>query len=210
MSWRGAVVLVLLLALGVVGGYAASLALASQPAASGVAEPVVAESPSVPIDPAPSIAPDPDIAPLATDLPTRKASIGTQLFRIHFPVPKGWRETPNSSIEKKWNVADNPPYTYVLRVEQVDGLHDSIARTIEERIEDLRDQEEGTEILAQEHDSLAYSYLADGHLRFGLLRWVNLTGSPFAEVEVAVTGREVDVPGMEALLDTVSDGMSEG
>lgn len=210
MSWRGAVVLVLLLALGVVGGYAASLALAAQPAASGVAEPVVAESPSVPIDPAPSIRPDPDIAPLATDLPTRRASIGTQLFRIHFPVPKGWRETPNSSIEKKWNVADNPPYTYVLRVEQVDGLHDSIARTIEERIEDLRDQEEGTEILAQDDDSLAYSYLADGHLRFGLLRWVNLTGSPFAEVEVAVTGREVDVPGMEALLDTVSDGMSEG
>ena len=47
------------------------------------------------------------------------------------------------------------------------------------------------------------------HLRYGVLRWLDLDDSDldprdFADLEVGVSGREVDLPGMEALLERVT------
>lgn len=200
-------VVLLMLALGAAAGYGASLGAAGQPSASGVPEPVVAQSPAYPLDPEPTVRRDPTIAPLATDLPMRRGSVGSDPFEVTFPVPKGWQATPNSPNETKWNDADNPSYTYVLRVENVMSQRESVARILERRIGDLREQEQGVEVVEQTDDYLHFTYLADGYLRHGLLRWIDMSGAGFAEVEIATTGRAVDVEGMEDLIARVAAGL---
>ena len=61
---RGAALLALLLALGVVGGFGASWALGELPRGDGAPAPVVAASPSLPVDPVPDVLPDPAYPPL--------------------------------------------------------------------------------------------------------------------------------------------------
>lgn len=210
MSWRAVSLVVLLLVVGAGGGYAVSALAGEQPTASGVPTPAVAQDPSFPVDPAPEVVPDPDIPPLATDLPTVRGSVGFGEFVVVFPRPKGWVETRSSVVEKKWYAVGNPAYTYGLRVEQVEGQHDSIAGILADRIADLDEQEQHFELVARTVDSISFTYIAGDHLRHGMLRWMDLSGSGFAEVEISVNGRAVDLPGMEDLLDTVSRGMREG
>lgn len=208
MTWRGPVVLALLLVLGAGTGYAASLATSREAVADGVPAPVAASSPSMPVDPVPSYVPDPTDPPLPVDLPMGQGGVGTEPFRHVFPVPRGWVATPNSANETKWTDPATPPsWTYVLRVEQVGSENETVERMLAERIEDLTLAEDGFEVVARTGDSLTFSYVTDGHLRFGILRWLDVTGSGFAEVEVAVTGREVDLPGMAALVAQVTGGI---
>lgn len=206
MRWHGPAVLALLLAVGVGAGFAASMAAGRQPAASGVPTPVPAQSPSYPVDPAPVYVEDPPSAPLPVDLQLTPARLGAEGFRYELPVPEGWAATPVGPGELKWRNPENPPsWTYVLRVELV-GDNQTVARTLEERAEELGEVEQGFEELARTADSLVYSYVHDRHLRVGVIRWVSPSGSPFAEVEVAATGRLVDRPGLEALAVEVSAG----
>jgi hypothetical protein len=131
--------------------------------------------------------------------------VGTRLFRHVFPVPKGWVATPNNSGETKWTNPENPPqWTYLLRVEQVGSANRTVARMLEDRVTDLGRDEQGFDVVSQTPDTLAFSYVTDGHLRYGIVRWLALGDSPFADVEVAVTGRAVDVPGMQSLLARVT------
>lgn len=210
MTWRGPAVLLVLLALGAGGGFGTSLLLARQPAAGGVPTPVAAASPGFPADPEPTYVADPDVPPLPTDLETTRGRIGTRDFRVEFPVPRGWRATPNNANETKWTDPANPPaWTYVLRVEQVGSQNKSITALLETRIADLDSDEEDFRVVGRTADSLTFSYTADEHLRYGVLRWLDLDDSDldprdFADLEVAVTGREVDLPGMEALLARVT------
>jgi hypothetical protein len=206
MDWRGSAAVVLLLGVGIGGGYAAAAALEEAPAASGPATPVPAVSPSVPVDPPATIRPDPDVPALDTDLRTRREQLGTGGFAVSLPVPVGWQRTDLASAEAKWDVAGHPLNTYWLRVEQVSSQRESIPTTVEERVADLDATTEGFVIVEQTDESLSFTYLADGYLRYGHLRWLDLTGSGIAELEIATTGREVDVPGMEALVDTVAEG----
>jgi len=208
MTWRGPTLLALLLVVGVGGGFLASVLSAGQPAASGVPTPVVASSPSYPVDPEPELADDPDVAPLPVDLPMTTGRVGTRAFRHVVPVPEGWEATPSNANETKWRDPDNPPsWTYVLRVEQVGSDNLTVQRVIETRISDLDRDEEDFTPLARTSDSLTFSYVSEGHLRIGVIRWVRPSGGPFAEVEVAATGRAVDRPGLEALVADVSAGV---
>lgn len=210
MKWRGPIVVLVLLAVGAAAGYGASLASAGQPGADGVPRPVTAQAPEYPLNPPPSIRPDPGIAPLATDLPLRKGHVGSGAFKVTFPVPRGWDETPNSPNETKFHKLDNPSYTYVLRVENVISQRESIERALTRRIADLEEQEEQVEVVSETEDYLHFTYLADGYLRHGLVQWVDMSGGGFAEVEVAATGREVDVPGMQDLVARVVAGLERG
>lgn len=142
--------LVLLLAIGVGGGFGVSLALGENPPGSGAPSPLAARSPSLPIDPEPSLLPDADAPPLAVDLPMHRVALGSEGFAISYPVPRD-------------RTGDTITFTYVDRL----------------------------------------------HQREGLVRWLDL-GSGFADVEIAVTGRSVDVPGMGWLLDRVTDGVEKG
>lgn len=209
MRWRGPAVLLVLLALGAGVGFGASLLLGRQPAAGGVPVPVAA-SPAFPADPEPSYVADPTSAPLPTGLETTRGRLGTRDFRYEFPVPEGWVATPNNPNETKWTNPANPPsWTYGLRVEQVGSQNKSVAALLEGRIADLDSDEQDFRVVDRTADSLTFSYTVDAHLRYGVLRWLDLDDSDldpadFADLEVGVSGREVDLPGMQALLERVT------
>ncbi|MCD6640257.1 MAG: hypothetical protein LT071_10145 [Nocardioides sp.] len=207
MTRRGFSVLALLVVLGAIGGYAASALAGEQPTASGAPVPAHASAPDYPADPPPVLVPDTDYPVLQPGIAMARGSVGSDAFALVFPVPKGWDMTRSSSAETKWYPPDNPGYTYGLRVEQTDALRASIAATLADRVNDLTEAEDHLEVVSRTADSLHFTYVTDDRLRHGLLRWMDLTGSGIAEVEISVNGREADLPGMEALIDAVARGM---
>lgn len=209
MNRRGTAVLALLLAIGVATGFGASWFVGENPAGDGVAAPVPA-SPSLPVDPVPELLPDPPTPPLAEGVPLERQSVGAGDFRMTLPVPKGWSFSENSLNEWQWRPPDQPDFGYVLRVEQVLSNRRSIEWTLGRRIDELREDESNVELLGQTGDSLHFSFIASNHLRHGFLRWLDLTGSDNAQVEIAVTGREDDDEGMADLIARVGSGIRLG
>ena len=201
--------LALLLAIGVAVGFGASWTLGGNPSGTGPAAPVPA-SPSLPVDPVPELLPDPDTPPLATGLPLVRQSVGAGDFRMTLPVPEGWSYFENSLNEWQWRPPDQPNFGYVLRVEQVLSNRRSIPWTLDRRLAELREDESNVEVLAQTRDSLHFTFVTANHLRHGYLRWLDLTGSDNAQVEIAVTGRERDDPGMADLIARVGSGVRLG
>jgi hypothetical protein len=202
-------VLTLLLAIGVAAGFSASWTLGESSSGSSPAAPVPA-SPSLPVDPVPDILPDPTTPPLATKIPLVRQTVGAGDFRLTVPVPRGWSFSENSLNEWQWRPPGQPDFGYVLRVEQVLSNRRSIEWTLDRRIAELREDESNVEVLGQTRDSLHFSFVTANHLRHGHLRWLDLTGSDNAQVEIAVTGREVDDPGMAELIARVGSGVRLG
>lgn len=194
----------LLLALGVGGGFAVSRSMTAAPAADGTAEPVAAQSPSLPVDPAPDFVTDPTTAPLATTLPLVDRTVGRGSAMVRLSVPRDWIRSDLGPDEWTWRPVAQPKYAYVLRVEQVRGDRDPISRVLAARKLALDEDEEGLEFVAETTDSLYFTYTADQHLRHGLLQWVPVPGTATAQVEVAISGRQVDVPGMQDLIARVA------
>ena len=203
-------VLGLLLALGVGGGFGASLAVGEHPQGGGSPAPVAAHSPSLPIDPVPELLPDPTTPALAPDLDLVDQQVGSGDFRMTLPVPKGWDFSVNSLNEWQWRPPDQPDFGHVLRVEQVLSNRRSIDWTLDRRIDELDEDEDNLEILDQTDDSLHFSYVTSNHLRHGYLTWLDLTGSDNAQVEIAVTGRSVDDAGMADLIARIAAGIRLG
>jgi hypothetical protein len=203
-------VLVLLLALGAAAGFVASWALGENPAGEGAAAPVVATSPSLPVDPVPDLLPDPTTPPLASGLKLVRQAVGSGSFRMTLPVPEGWVFSENSLNEWQWRPPDQPDFGYVLRVEQVLSNRRSIDWTLDRRIDELREDETNVTILDETSDSLHFAFVTSNHLRHGYLRWVDLTGSDNAQVEIAVTGRKRDDDGMAELIARVGAGIELG
>lgn len=210
MSWRGLVALVALLAAGIVGGFAIAEVLQPSPVTTGAPEPVVAESPSFPSNPRLPLEPDPPQARLEPNVPLRQVSLGSGGDRIVFPAPRGWSRLGLLSNEVKYKLTGNPNYTYVMRVEQVTSDHETILDMIADRIADLRRDEEQVKVLYRTTDQLEVSYVHENYRRFALYTWLDLTHSGQAEVEIAITGRSVDVPGMRDLMVKVYRGMELG
>lgn len=196
------------LALGGALGVAASWLDGERPRGPGVARPVVAASPSVPVDPPPELEPDPTEPPLATGVRLEEQQLGGDAFPDTVLAPVGWERTDSLTTEAKWVVPGYPKNTYGLRIEQVHGQRQSAAAILANRIREL-DSAAGIDdlaILDRTADSLEFTYVETGYLRHGLLRWLDLDGSEAAELEIAVTGRESDVPGMRDLLERVAQG----
>lgn len=210
MNWRGTAVLVLLLAIGAMTGFVASWALGENPGGEGAAAPVTAASPSLPVDPVPELLPDPTFAPMQEDLDLVRQAVGIGDFRLSLEVPAGWRFSPNSLNEWQWRPPDFQPFGYYLRVEQVLSNRRSIDWTLDRRIDELKEDEAAVKVLDEGDGRLHYSYIASNHRRHGFLAWLDLTGSDNAQVEVAVTGREADVPGMADLISRIADSMVLG
>lgn len=198
---------VALLVTGVVAGYAAASALEPEPATRGVPAPVVASSPRVPVDPMPTANASPSVAALGTDLPMRQGRLGNRGLRLAHPVPMGWARLSSGNNEVKWKKPNNPPDTFILRVENVVSREDTIAETLSDRILDLRDEKERFSIEERTASTLEFTYVSDGFPRHGFLAWLDLRGTGVAEVEVAVTGREMDARGAEELISRVTAGM---
>ena len=196
----------LLLALGAAGGYAVSTLVDEHPATAGAAVPALAASPSVPVDPPPVLAPDPDRPPLERTVRLRPQKVGAKGFEVTLPAPVGWNRSNSAANEAMWLRPGNPSYTYVLRVEVTTTEHRSLEAMVEGRIDDLLAQEEDVAVLAKGTDSLEFTYVDGDHLRHAFVRWLDLSGSGDAELEVALTGREVDAPGMRQLLARMTAG----
>lgn len=201
--------LALLLAIGVAAGFGASWGLRQIPSGDGTAAPVPA-SPSLPVDPVPELLPDPTTPALEEGVPLVPQTVGAGDFRMTLPVPKGWTFSENSLNEWQWRPPGQPDFGYVLRVEQVLSNRRSIAWTLNRRIDELREDESNVEVIDQTNDSLHFSFITSNHLRHGYLRWIDLTGSDNAQVEIAVTGREVDDPGMAHLIARIGSGIRLG
>jgi hypothetical protein len=207
--WRGPVVLVALLAIGAGSGYAASAQSRDGSVGTGVAAPVPAERPEMPVEaPLPYTA-DPDDPALEPGIELAPASVGTGKFEITFPAPVGWRTNANASNEWKWKQPGTSNNTYVMRIEQINSQDITIQDAIDIRIERLRDEQEDVVILDRGADSLEYTYRSnEGNKRHTFMRWLDLDSSGQADVEIVVHGREVDVPGTSDLIRRVADGMS--
>lgn len=205
-----AAALALLLALGAALGFGASWVLGENPAGQGAAAPVAASSPSLPVDPVPELLPDPTTPALAPAIPLERQAVGAGGFRMSVPVPVGWSFSENSLNAWQWRPPDQPDFGYVLRVEQVPSNRGSIGWTLDRRIDELREDESNVDVLAETGDSLHVSFVTSHHLRHGFLRWRDVTGSGNVQVEIAVTGREEDVPGMRDLIARVAAGVKPG
>ena len=205
MSWRGLVAVVTLLAAGIVGGFVIADQLRSSPVTSGAPEPVVASDPSIPVDPSSVLRDDPTEPPLGVNLPMSDVSVGTDAYSFVFPAPRGWTRIDTVSNEVKYKNANYPTNTYVLRVEQVTSDHETIPDILASRIDDLRRDEEQVNITKRTYDTITFNYVHDGYKRYGIITWLDVTLSGQAEAEIAVTGRIVDVPGMEDLHAKVID-----
>lgn len=210
MTRRVLAALGLVLALGAAVGFGVSTAVAEHPRGSGAAAPVVAQSPSLPVDPVPAILDDPSTPALAPTLDLVRQTVGAGDFQMTLPVPRGWDFSVNSLNEWQWRPPDQPDFGYLLRVEQVLSNRRSIDWTLDRRIDDLDEDEDNLEVLDQTPDSLHYSFVTSNHLRHGYLTWLDLTGSDNAQVEIAVTGRTTDDPGMADLIARIAAGIRLG
>ncbi len=210
MGWRGLVAGVAVLAAGIVGGFAAAAYLEAAPTTTGAPEPVIAADPRVPVDPPAPLREDPPQPALATGLKLREVQVGTDTSGFVFPAPRGWSRIETSSNEVKYNLADNPDNTYVLRVEQVITQHEQIPDILAATLDELERDQLDFKRLNRTYDSIEFSYVFDGYRRFGFLTWLDINRSGQAEAEIAVTGRERDVPGMRELIARVIRGIRAG
>lgn len=209
-SAQGMTLLGLLVAVSVTAGFGVSMAVAEHPAGGGPATPVVAQSPSLPVDPVPELLPDPATPALEPGIDLVRQQVGSGDFQMTLPVPRGWTFSPNSLNEWQWRPPGQPDFGHVLRIEQVLSNRRSIDWTLDRRIDELDEDEDNLEILDQTDNSLHFTYVTANHLRHGYLTWLDLTGSDNAQVEIAVTGREVDDAGMADLIDRIAAGTKLG
>jgi hypothetical protein len=208
MWWRALGVAVVLLFVGVAGGYAVADRSHEEPATSGTPEPVPGVSPAVPTPDTPTYAPDSDFPPLTTaGLTTEpiKLRLDADGAGVRVNVPVGWRSNRPESTNL-WNFvpAGDAAGAYLLRVTIMRGLNQSISAAMAGRIAALEGAEadgnlEDFEVTTKTDDTLEARYVDDGHLRLTTERWVSFDGST-AYASVAVTGREVDQAGLGVLL----------
>lgn len=207
VRWIG---LALALALvGAAAGYGIAHATRDLPMTAS-AEPMPAVSPSYPVNEY-SVAPDPETAPLATDLPLRPVRLNDGTPRLHAEVPVGWQRVGLAGGQT-WNfsVFANPTNTYVLRIGLLVGTRQSVTVAKGARISALNDAEANgglshLVIEADDDDSFVATYVDNGdYRRVTMERFIPYAGSTSAFASVAITGREVDRPGMVDLLDRVS------
>jgi hypothetical protein len=222
MWWRVLGVAVVLLCAGVAGGYAVADRSQEEPKSSDTLEPVPAVSPSVPVVPEPSYAPDPDDPPLSTSVfetETVRLRVDPDGAGVRLDVPAGWRshrvESTNQETTNQWNFVDpeHEQATYLLRVNIVSSLNVSVKAAMAGRIAALEDAQANGglsdfTVTDQTADTFEATYVAGGRLRFTTERWVSFNGST-AYASVAVTGREVDQPGMGVLLGRTISSLRE-
>ncbi|MBC2931873.1 hypothetical protein [Nocardioides sp. zg-1228] len=208
MEWRGLMALVALLALGVGGGYVASAQARDDSIGTGVASPVPARAPDMPVEAPRPFADDPDDPRLEPGIEMRPATLGTGKFEITFPAPVGWTTNANASNEWKWKKPGTSNNTYVMRIEQIDSQDITIEAAINIREVRLRAEQDDVVILDRGADTLEYTYRSnEGNARYSFMRWLDLDASGQADVEIVVHGRERDIPGARDLIRRVGDGM---
>jgi len=192
------------LALALVAGAAGYRLGTERPAAPAAfaAEPVPASSPSYPVIPAVVVADNPAAA-LDPNLRVRRQTVGSPPFQVKLPIPRGWVRSDSNVGEWKWypswQLTEN---AYFIRVRQVGNNYRTIDSAVRNRISDLDSAADVANLeVERESDRFAASYVSDRHRRFSYEGYLSDPGSDFADVYIAVIGRDADRPGLEALFD---------
>jgi hypothetical protein len=225
---RGRVLGLLLLAavVGVGGGLGVGFLRQPQPASGGPATPITAVSPSIPVDPpppTPTYAPDDLTIPvLPTVLPFRTLRFGNSQQMWEVPVPKGWVgydvDTDEPVPRQDWPTYDELRFRpkgepvdggYSLRIKAINSRL-TPAQMVAAKIVGLRDVDV-VDKLAQRDDLYQFTF-RDGtdHLRYNYFRWFRTGASPYATLEMSVSGRAVDVPGLDALFQAFANALQPG
>jgi hypothetical protein len=215
MWWRALGVAVVLLCVGLAGGYAVAGRSQEEPVSSDTLEPVPAVSPAVPTPPEQTYLPDPGIPALTPDLPAspRDLRVSRRGLGVTVDIPDGWRENQVSETNM-WNFVKpgNPFFTYLLRVTIVRGQNVSVSIAKNTRIAALEESEsnggavEDFNVTAETPDTFEATYTSGGYLRVTMEKFVSFDGS-HAWASVAVTGRTVDEEGLRDLLNRTIDSM---
>lgn len=199
---------------GVGGGLGAGYLRQPQPASGGVAAPLPAASPSLPVDPPttqPPFAEDIDYPPLLPGLAYKSFRMANsqQAWRVPFPV--GWVassvDTDEEVPREKWSSYDELRFRpegepleggYSLRVKLVNSRQTPALMVAAKRV--ALEQEDIVEWIDQQSDFLQFSYRTSGNrLRYNYFQWFAAPGSSAATLEMSVVGRERDVAGLNAL-----------
>lgn len=200
----------LTLALALIGaacGYGFGTLDRRDPATIERAEPVPAQSPSIPVDPPPTFAVDIAYPALPTTLPYRTHRLGDPPFFLwRYAAPLGWvRSTTDQPQEYRWRPPDEPTEGgYSLRVKIVTQRL-TPEQMVEQKVAAMESTYEDVEIVDQDEDEVYFTY-RDGldHQRHNMFRWFTAPGQTAASFEMSVSGRAVDVPGLKSLLEHVA------
>lgn len=210
MRFRGPLVVLAVLGLGVAAGFAASRELGPEPVAVSEQRPVPAEGPSDPLGGTGAVLPDAAVPALAGDLILADERLRDGDKRVVVPVPVGWRRVDLRDGEARWlPPGDTTGGGYSVRVAVI---REEV--TLREMLLARRDALPGdpniTDIQRLQIDEGTSSLLAtivrDGYRKLLLIRWINLRSDVFADVEIAWTGRLQDESGMKQLLARMASG----
>jgi hypothetical protein len=237
MSMRGLVVALLCGVLGLGGGALLAYAVQPRPADAGAATPVHAVSPSVPSDvpTTPSHAPDinyPSLVP-GLALPVRHR-IHNDLATWRYHVPLGWTAYavcqpvacpppiqtddvyPPKKVDRQSQVRFRPASEpvvggYSLRVKIMDNNELNSTQMVATKIVGFRQEfsDQDFSVLRKTGSSVYFTYTDGGnHLRYNYFQWFTVPGHTNATLEMSVSGRQADVPGLRALFNRFADNVS--
>ena len=239
MSIRGLVVALLCGLLGLGGGALVAYAVQPHPASAGTATPVKGVSPSVPTD-VPTVrpyAPDIDYPPLSPDLALPVVhTIKNRLATWTYHVPEGWAAysvctavlpnvckvksdtpVPPKRIDQVSQVRFRPPDEpllggYSLRVRVLDNaLAFNIGLMVGSKVIGFRQTYTEFHVLKKTESAVYFTYRDElNHLRYNYFQWFAVPGSPTATLEMSVSGRKVDAPGLQALFNRFADNATSG
>ncbi len=234
MSRRGLVAALLCGVLGLGVGVVVAYAVQPATTNGGTPQPMAAVSPSLPVDvPSPKhYRRDIDYPPLEPGLPlNQRHEISNDLARWTYHVPEGWQafwvcsvtcpdghfvdqpmapKAVDHADEVRFRPADEPTIGgYSLRVRILDNTFVDVHQTVATKIVGFRDSSEvaGFHIIHRTLRSVYFDYrdqTSDYH-RFNFFQWFAVPGQTNATLEMSVSGRAVDVPGLKALFDRFAD-----
>lgn len=169
--------------------------------------PVAAADPKIPFTPPEKTRPDSDLPPLPRQLATHEEQLGRpKQGGVVVPVPNGWeRVTFADSVQARWTPPTGPADGgYVLRVQVLEESR-TLSQKVGARAFELEDDPAVSdfELLASTVDTLKASFILNGYRKLTVIRWVSFDGN-LADVEIAVTGRLIDEPGMDALVARIA------
>jgi hypothetical protein len=237
MSRRGVLVALLCGVLGVGLGMIAAYAAQPETSTGGVANPISAVSPSVPINVQPSE------RPFAKDIPFPRLrpelvlqgvhTISNELATWIYHIPLGWqaywvcsspgscppdayldKPMPEKLVNGAQEIRFRPPQEpttggYSLRVRILDNTLFDVNQIVGTKITGFRDSPEIADfnVIRKTRSSVYFEYrdeTSNLH-RYNYFQWFAVPGQANATLEMSVSGREVDVPGLKALFDRFAD-----
>ncbi|CAN5194259.1 hypothetical protein BH11ACT1_BH11ACT1_32170 [soil metagenome] len=204
VRWIG---LALALALvGAAAGYGIGLLSRDESDTFASAQPMPAQSPSVPIEPTATYSPYLDYPTLEPDLDYQTHRIGVPPYQWEYDAPKGWVVTQPDLNEMTWRPKDEPTLGgFLLRVKLIND-HLTPAQMGEQKRLAVVGLYEDVDVTGQSGDQLSFYFRepVTQTRRYDLFKWFTSPGGTEADFEMSVAGREPDQVGLEDLLEHVA------